>query len=251
MPLRRGAQSIIRRLSVVPAALLSAMMGAGAASVEIKDGNVFFVQDGQQRQLTKSGKAADPVLSPDGKWVAFTRVGNPEFDEPQDCESGEKADELRRIRVDGSGEELLYRGHEYPHHVKDPKYAYYAICWFSHKQFSSDGRYIFFLAPKWATSAALHRFDTRTRTSAFVTDANDVIVISDCRSPRTATASWCSNTATSWREEAMTFTGCSTAPARRRKTRSAGVNPIKRRSKGRSTGSVISYAVSDAVRLCR
>jgi hypothetical protein len=181
MRLLCGAQSVIRRLSVVSAALLSTMMGAGAASVEVKDGNVYFVQDGQQRQLTKSGKDDDPVLSPDGKWVAFTRVGNPEFDEPQDCESGEKADELRRIRVDGSGEELLYRGHEYPRHVKDPKYAYYAICWFSHKQFTSDGRYIYFLAPKWAVSAALHRFDTGTKTLAFVTDAKDVIVLSDCK----------------------------------------------------------------------
>jgi hypothetical protein len=181
MPLRRGAQSVIRRLSVVSVALLSTMMGAGAASVEVKDGNVFFVQDGQQRQLTKSGRDDDPVLSPDGKWVAFTRVGNPEFDEPQDCESGEKADELRRIRVDGSGEELLYRGHEYTHHAKDPEYAYYAICGFSHKQFTLDGRYIFFLAPKWATSAALHRFDTLTKTPAFVTNANDVIVLSDCK----------------------------------------------------------------------
>jgi hypothetical protein len=35
---------------------------AGAASVEIKNGNVVLVQNGQNRPLTKTGKDADPVL---------------------------------------------------------------------------------------------------------------------------------------------------------------------------------------------
>jgi hypothetical protein len=85
------------------------------------------------------------------------------------------ADELRRIRVDGSGEELLVRGRE---GKNDPKQS---ICDFSSKQFSSDGRYIYFLSPAWATSAALHRYDVNTKALTFVIDANDVIVLNHCK----------------------------------------------------------------------
>ncbi len=49
-------------------------LAAEAISVAVQDGNVMLVQNGQQRQLTKSGKDADPVLSPDGKWVAYSRI---------------------------------------------------------------------------------------------------------------------------------------------------------------------------------
>jgi hypothetical protein len=127
---RRSTKSVIPRLPSVLAALLSTMITAGAASVEVKGGNVYVTQDGHQSQLTKSEKDADPVLSPDGKFVTFTRVGNPASTGSQgDCKSGAMADELRWIRVDGSGEELLYRGHE----GKDPKDS---ICDFSHKQFN-------------------------------------------------------------------------------------------------------------------
>jgi dipeptidyl aminopeptidase/acylaminoacyl peptidase len=148
---------------------------AFAASVAVKDGNIVLVQDGRERQLTKSGKDAGPALSPDGKWVAFTRVGNPASTGAQgDCKSGAQADELRRIQVDGSGDELLVRGHD----GKEPKQS---ICDFSSKQFTSDGRFIYFLSPAWATSAALHRYDTRTKALTFVIDANDVIVLNDCK----------------------------------------------------------------------
>jgi len=40
--------------------------------------------------------------------------------------------------------------------------------------------YLFSLAA-WATSAALHRYDTRTKALTFVIDANDVIVLNDCK----------------------------------------------------------------------
>jgi len=156
--------------------LLGSHAAFGASSVAVKDGNIVLLQDGRERQLTKSGKDAGPVLSPDGKSVAFTRVGNPASTGSQgDCKSGAQADELRRIRVDGTGEELLVRGRE---GKNDPKQS---ICDFSSKQFSSDGRYIYFLSPAWATSAALHRYDINTKALTFVIDANDVIVLNDCK----------------------------------------------------------------------
>jgi WD40-like Beta Propeller Repeat len=156
--------------------LLGSSAALGASSVAVKDGNIVLLQDGRERQLTKSAKDAGPALSPDGRWVAFTRVGNPASTGSQgDCKSGAQADELRRIRVDGSGEELLVRGRE---GKNDPKQS---ICDFSSKQFTSDGRYIYFLSPAWATSAALHRYYVNSKALTFVIDANDVIVLNDCK----------------------------------------------------------------------
>jgi WD40-like Beta Propeller Repeat len=169
----RGKASLLLMFVALPG-LLGSPAAFGASSVAVKDGNIVLLQDGRERQLTKSGK--DPALSPDGKWVAFTRVGNPASTGSQgDCKSGAQADELRRIRVDGTGEELLVRGRE---GRNDPKQS---ICDFSSKQFTSDGRYIYFLSPAWATSAALHRYDTSTKALTFVIDANDVIVLNDCK----------------------------------------------------------------------
>ena len=222
MSSRRGIKSIIARLPSVLAVLVLTIITADAASVEVKDGNVYVTQGGNKNELTKSGKDADPALSPDGKWVTFTRVGNPESTGSQgDCKSGAMADELRWVRVDGSGEELLYRGHD----GKEPKDA---ICDFSRKQLTSDGRYIYFLSPAWAVSAALHRFDTRTKTLAFVMDANDVIVLNDCKKAENRDSLVVSGTATSWWPEATTGIGCSTAQAKRNRARSAKTNLRKR-----------------------
>jgi hypothetical protein len=180
MPLSPGRMLCSRtgtppRIVLVLSVMLSSSVASAATSVSVKDGNIVLVQDGQQRQLTRSGKDATPALSPDGKWVVFTRIGNPASTGSQgDCKSGAQADEMRRIRVDGSGEELLVRGQE----GKEPQQS---ICDFSHKQFTSDGRAIYFLSPAWAVSSALHRYDVRTKTLTFVMAANDVLVLSDCK----------------------------------------------------------------------
>ena len=177
MPISRSGNASMLGILAVLAVLLGTLVTAGAGSVDVKDGNVILVIDGQQRQLTKSGKDAGPILSPDEKWVAFTRIGNPNSTGSQgDCKSGAQADEMRRIRVDGTSEELLVRGRD----NKDPKQS---ICDFGRKQFTSDGRYIYFLSPAWAVSAALHRYDTLTKALTFVMDANDVIVLNACKKP--------------------------------------------------------------------
>jgi hypothetical protein len=181
MSMKLGGSRLSARRSLAPAwvAVLlygSAASGVAAATVEIKDGNIFLLDGAQRRQLTKSGRDADAVLAPDGKTVAFTRVGNPQSSGMQgDCKSGAQADELRRIRVDGSGDELLVRGQE----GKDPKES---LCEFRRKQFSSDGRMLYVLTPAWATSGALHAYDTRDKRLSFVMPANDVIVLNACKS---------------------------------------------------------------------
>ena len=48
---------------------------------------------------------------------------------------------------------------------------------FSSPQFSTDGRYVFFLSSAWATSGALHVVDTTNRKEHFVCAAHDFQVV--------------------------------------------------------------------------
>jgi hypothetical protein len=56
------------------------------------------------------------------------------------------------------------------------------FCDFKRKQFSSDGRRLYYLTPAWATSDALHAFDMRAGEENFLLPANDVLVLNFCRS---------------------------------------------------------------------
>jgi len=85
-----------------------------------------------------------------------------------------RPDELRRINLDGSDDRLLLKGRG-----GDPEHQ---LCDFKSKQFSSDGRRLYFLTPAWATSDALHAFDMRAGEEHFLLPANDFLVLNFCRS---------------------------------------------------------------------
>ena len=94
--MKLGGSRLSARRSFAPACVAVLLYGFGAsavaaATVEIKDGNIFVVEGAQRRQLTRSGRDADAVLAPDGKTVAFTRVGNPQSSGMQgDCKSASR-----------------------------------------------------------------------------------------------------------------------------------------------------------------
>ena len=81
---------------------------------------------------------------------------------------------MRRINVDGGEDRLLLKGRS-----GDPEHQ---LCDFRSKQFNSDSRRLYFLTPAWATSNALHAFDMRAGEEHFLMPANDVLVLSFCRS---------------------------------------------------------------------
>lgn len=169
-------------LAAFSALVVTALATAGEpkaadAVAEIEAGNVYVTVDGVRRQLTSMGRDSDPLLTPDGKAVLFTRHAAAPADAdapPEGC--AVPADELRRIGVDGSGEALVLAGRrgDAPERM---------LCGFLRKQFASDGRTLYFLAPAWATSAALHALDTVTGVERFVLPANDVLVLSTCTLP--------------------------------------------------------------------
>jgi hypothetical protein len=139
-------------------------------------GNIFIERDGAKTQLTKSEQDADPVLSPNGAFVVYTRQGRGRsvqgYDPDQTCTTSPRPDELRQVNVDGSGDTLLLSGRK-----GDPQQQ---LCDFRSKQFSADGRRLYFLSPGWTTSGALHVLDTKTGGERFVIAANDLLVLSFC-----------------------------------------------------------------------
>jgi hypothetical protein len=167
-----------RRLVAQAAACLIIIAPAVLAGpvVEVQSGNVVVQDRGKSRQITGSGRDADAVAAPDGQTIVYTRAAKragTDSDNPH-CPMRE-ADELRRVRLDGSGDELLVRGRV----AQEPEQM---LCDFSRKQFSSDGRYLYFLSRAWATSGALHVYDVQQKRESYLLPANDVVVLSACAS---------------------------------------------------------------------
>ncbi|HXX52150.1 MAG TPA: hypothetical protein VEI98_12815 [Xanthobacteraceae bacterium] len=146
------------------------------ASVYSDAGNIFIDRDGTKTKLTTSEMDVDPVLSPNGAFVVYTRQGRGRtlrgYDPDQFCSTEPRPDELRRINADGTGDRLLLSGRK--GHPEDQ------LCDFKNKQFSSDGKRLYFLTPGWATSDALHVFDMRSGEEHFLLPANDLLVLSFC-----------------------------------------------------------------------
>lgn len=172
---RFGLVSLLAGLALAPCA----GSAAPAPSVAVENGNVVLLTGANRRMLTSQRRDSEAAVSPDGQWVVYTRsaklVSDPDEEAAGDCGALAAPDELRRIRVDGSGDELLVRGQA----GSKPEEA---LCAFQGKQFSSDGSTLYFLSPAWTTSSALHAFTLSSRTSRFVIPANDFAILSWCRS---------------------------------------------------------------------
>lgn len=145
------------------------MTSAADATVEAKGGNIFLRPDaGTTRQLTTSFRDSAPTLSPDGHWVIFVRAlpgrkistGSGDID----------AAELWRVRADGKEPTLLVA----PHEAKDAKGV---VATFDEMQFSSDGRYVFFVTPAFAVSGAVHVVDTTNRKEHYLISGGGLEVL--------------------------------------------------------------------------
>jgi hypothetical protein len=142
---------------------------AFAQTVSVKEGNIQFTdKSGQITALTSSGRDSEPVLAPDGKWVAFVRkvdgkkipTGSDEVDRT----------ELWQVRTDGKEAALLLECRESgkPDSV---------IAAFENVQFSANGKLVYFVTPAWATSGAVHVVDTTNRKERFVLPGNGLKVV--------------------------------------------------------------------------
>ena len=167
---RRAASIVLASLSFWLAAAQAAPSGA---PVSVQSGKIVLTRNGAQIVLTKSGRDTDPVLSPDGRIVVFTR-GRPQDQDAEDCSDDSAAKvELWAVGADGRGERKLLDSRS----AKDPKFQ---VCHFGNKQFSSNGKRLYFESKGWATSAALHMYDFASGKERFVAPENDYLVLANC-----------------------------------------------------------------------
>jgi len=105
-------------------------------------GNIFIKLDGNATQLTDTGKDTAPVLSPDGRWIAFNREIEGKVKE---CEGQEiwtcASDQLWIIDLESKSERMLLEPRvEAPEHHD-------VIENFHDKTFSPDSKTIFASSP--------------------------------------------------------------------------------------------------------
>jgi hypothetical protein len=145
---------------------------AERASVAAVNGNIVLTVSGKQIQLTTSGTDLDPVLSPNGSLVVFTRKTTVAATSMCTLAVAEKR-ELWVIGADKSKPRKLLTSKD----AQDPKAM---LCDFTHKQFNSDGRKVLFETPAWATSGALHEIDLTTNKERYIAASNGFRVLTDC-----------------------------------------------------------------------
>jgi hypothetical protein len=157
-----GVRKLCRLALVATFVVLCGLPGqapAQQASVAEHYGNIeYHGPDGTVRQLTQNGNNGEPVLSPDGRTVAFIH---------QDGKAASGEEPAATSLWVGDGPAGTARQLIGPHSDEDPRFNFAS---FAHPVFSLDGGYIYVEADAWATSSAVHRVSLKTGREHFVVD---------------------------------------------------------------------------------
>ena len=137
---------------------LLALSALAMAQVEVveRSGNILLLSDGlAPRTLTRSGRDADPKLSPSGTIVAFCRKA--ESGDSSDTELWDVSTGLPPTEEPLSQGELRFRG--------------WAVSGCRVPDFSPGGRLVYYIAEYAATTGAIVRVDLTTKQVVVVSDA--------------------------------------------------------------------------------
>lgn len=148
---------------------LGLSVSAFAQSVSVKDGNIQFTDNsGKTTALTSSGRDSNPILAPDGKWVAFVR----KVDGKKIATGSDEVEpsELWQVRVDGKEPSLLLK-------CRESEKVEALIAAFDSLQFSTNGKLLYFVTPAWATTGAVHVVDTTNRKERYLFPGNDLKIV--------------------------------------------------------------------------
>lgn len=142
-------------------------LGADAAQVFEKQGNVFFQPDtGAARQLTRLGQDSQPALSPDGQRIVFVRKrarSNPLI-------ADEQSSDLWLMDANGEQAHVLVAAHPDAEMEK-------SLTEFNNPLFSLDGSAVYFSCAAWATSNSIHRVTWSQGQPVFITDGNSLSLV--------------------------------------------------------------------------
>lgn len=150
--------------------LFAALLGnAVAASVREQGGDIFYAgDDGQSHQLTTSRNDRHPVLSPDGKRVAYVRLYE---DTKHEFDSPDEKCELWLTDIEGKSPRLLLQNRS-GGDSETQRLAY-----FNNLIFTPDSQSLYFLSAAWPTSNAVHLLDLTTLQEHYVTDSDSISLI--------------------------------------------------------------------------
>ena len=158
---------------------------AYAASVYVKDRNIFYADNGKSLQITSLGRDEGPVLYPKGEWIYFVRntpgVWKGEKYYPargEVIENGVLKGELWRIKIGGSQAKLLFRNDKAAIDGPDPSCVIASV---SNIQFSPDGDKVYFETSNWVTSAGLHVMNLDGSDERLLGAGNDTKIILSAR----------------------------------------------------------------------
>lgn len=151
MPVFRIALSLVIGLMAWPVL-------ACEPEVEVRDGDVVLHRcSAPDQQLTQGGGYADPVLSPDGRSVAYIKV------EHQGTDSyGDSRTSLWIADLAGGGSRQLLASQP-----ADGMTENLAAIW--EPEFSLDGGFVYVESEAWVTSPAIHQVNVKTGVHKFVT----------------------------------------------------------------------------------
>jgi dipeptidyl aminopeptidase/acylaminoacyl peptidase len=149
----------VRTLAFLLLATLPALAAAAPPAALERDGNVYYqAGDGSLRQITRDGGYGAPILSPDGRTIAFVR----EDRKPDSSDQGGLTSLWIADVATGAARKLLAGRPD-----DDPKRD---LAWFRDPVFSLDGGFVYVEAQAWATSGAIHQIDVATGRERFVVD---------------------------------------------------------------------------------
>ena len=152
----------------VAIALMTFVPGAMARTARVAEhyGNIEYTgTDGTGRILTTGRNYGEPVISPDGRTVAFIHIDGPPTKEDIDGTTS------LWIGDGPSGKAHRLIG---PHSSPDPKDDFAS---FERPIFSLDGHFIYVSARAWATSDAVHQVSVATGQQRFVIDGTVSAII--------------------------------------------------------------------------
>ena len=172
---------------VLPALLASLVIllfcsTAYASTVYVKEGKVYFEDNGKTLQLTASGRDGKAILHPDGTWVYFVRklyecsAGNKCYPlKGVEITNGNLKEELWRVKTNGQDASMLFLSKDSSGVTGDNQE--YSFANIENIQFSPSGDKVYFETPNWVTSAGLHVMNADGSGEKLLGAGNDTKII--------------------------------------------------------------------------